>query len=38
MDDVELGLRNMSVERWRKRGLDRTQWVSVLREAEAREE
>jgi hypothetical protein len=36
MDDVELDLRNMGVKRWRARGLDRTEWASVVREDKAK--
>jgi hypothetical protein len=36
MDDVELVLRNMGVKIWRTRALDRTEWVSVVREAKAK--
>jgi hypothetical protein len=36
MDDVELDLRNMGVRRWRTRTVDRTEWASVVREAEAK--
>ena len=35
-ENVELDLRNMGVNRWRKRDLDRTDWASVVREAEAK--
>ena len=36
MDGVELDLRNMGVKRWKARALDRTEWASVVREAETR--
>jgi hypothetical protein len=29
-------LRNMGVERWRSRALDRTEWASIMREANAK--
>jgi hypothetical protein len=35
MDVVEVDLRNMGVKRWRTRALDRTEWASVMREANA---
>jgi len=34
MDDVEMEL-NMDVKRWRTRALDKTEWASVVREANA---
>jgi hypothetical protein len=36
MDDVELDLRNMGEKRWRRTALDRTEWASVVMEAEAK--
>jgi len=36
MGDVELDLRNMGVERWRRRTLDRREWASVVREGKAK--
>ena len=36
MEDDESDLRNMGVKRWRTRALDLTEWVSVVREAEAK--
>ena len=36
MDNVELDLINMGVARERTRTLDRTKWVSVVREANAK--
>jgi hypothetical protein len=36
MDDVASDLRNMGVKRWRSRALDRTEWVSIVREAKAK--
>jgi hypothetical protein len=36
MDNVELVLTNMGVNRQRTRALDRTQWASAVREAEAK--
>lgn len=34
--DVELDLRNMGVERWRRRAWDRTEWACVVREGKAK--
>jgi hypothetical protein len=36
MGEVELYLRNMGVERWRRRALDRTERASVMREGKAK--
>jgi len=36
MDEVEFGLRDMGVERWRTRALDNTEWTSVVRKTEAK--
>jgi len=36
MDDVEMDLMNVGVERWKTRALNRTEWVSVLRGAKAK--
>jgi hypothetical protein len=36
MDDVELDLRNMGVEKWRVRAMDRTEMASLKREAKAK--
>ena len=36
MDDVDFDLRNKGVKRWRTTALDRREWVSVMREGEAR--
>jgi hypothetical protein len=36
MENDELDLRNMSVNRWRKRALDRTEWASVVRKFKAK--
>jgi len=36
MVDVGLGLRNMGVKELRIRALDRTEWVSLIREAKAK--
>jgi len=33
MDEVEHDLRDMGVERWRTRALDKTEWTSVVRKA-----
>jgi len=35
MDGVEIDMRNMGVERWRTRTLDRTECASVVREGKA---
>jgi hypothetical protein len=35
MENVELHLRNVGVNRWRKRSLDRIDWAFVVREAKA---
>jgi hypothetical protein len=36
MVDVELGLKNLDVKRWRTRDLDRIERASLLREAKAK--
>jgi hypothetical protein len=36
LDDVELDLRNLGVNIWTRRALDRTAWASVVRRAEAK--
>jgi len=38
IDDVELTLKNMGVNRWRTGALDRTEWASVMREATQKNE
>jgi hypothetical protein len=36
MADVESDCRNVGVERWRTRAMERTKWESVVREAMAK--
>jgi hypothetical protein len=36
MDDIKLDLRNMGVRRWRRRGVDRTEWATIGSEAKAK--
>jgi hypothetical protein len=35
-DDIESKWRNISVKGWRKRGLDKTEWGSLVRDAKAK--
>jgi hypothetical protein len=35
MVDVELGVKSIGVEEWRIRALNRTEWVSLVREDQA---
>ena len=36
MDEVEFDLRDMGIERWRTRALDKTEWTSVVRKETAK--
>jgi hypothetical protein len=36
MGDVEIDLRNTGARRWGKRGLDRSEWAYVSREAKVK--
>jgi len=36
MGDVEVDLKNMSLNIWRVRGLNEREWTSVVREAKAK--
>jgi hypothetical protein len=35
-DDVEDDLRNTGIKRWRIKALDRVEWASIIKEAEAK--
>ena len=36
IDDVEDDLRKLGVKQWRRKALDRQEWVSIIREAKAK--
>jgi hypothetical protein len=36
INDVEDDLRKLGVKRWRKNGLDRVEWASIVREAKTK--
>jgi len=36
INDVENGLRKLSVKRWRTKALDREKWASIVREAKSK--
>jgi hypothetical protein len=36
IDDLEDDLRNMGIERWRIKALDRVEWASIIKEAKAK--
>jgi hypothetical protein len=36
MDEGEFDLRDMGIERWITRALDKTEWTSVVRKAKAK--